>query len=117
LDRWSLAIGIANEYGIVTGYPDGTFRPDARITREEAMAMYQRAMKMTNLIGSDLNQYQSYTDYVEVSSWAETYVKDVLAANVFNGTSVITISPKSNLTYAEAAQAIKNLLVESKLIN
>jgi len=26
-------------------------------------------------------------------------------------------TPKSNLTYAEAAQAIKNLLEESKLIN
>jgi len=38
-------------------------------------------------------------------------------AYVFNGTSATTISPKSNLTYAESAQAIKNLLVESKLID
>jgi hypothetical protein len=29
----------------------------------------------------------------------------------------MTISPKTNLTYGEAAQAIKNLLVKSKLIN
>ena len=41
----------------------------------------------------------------------------VLSANVLNGTTPTTISPKSNLTYAEAAQAIKNLLVESKLVN
>jgi hypothetical protein len=44
-------------------------------------------------------------------------VKEVLAAHVFNGTGAVTILPKANLTYAEAAQAIKNLLVESKLIN
>ena len=113
----TLAILIASEYGIVTGYPDGTFRPDAPITREEAMAMYQRAMKVTKLSGSDTNRYLTYTDFANVSSWATGYVKEVLAAHVFNGTTATTISPKSNLTYAEAAQAIKNLLVESNLIN
>lgn len=113
----TLAILIASEYDIVTGYTDGSFRPDALITREEAMTMYQRAMKITKLVGTDSNRYQSYTDYKEVGSWATPYVQAVLSAHVFNGTTVTTISPKSNLTYAEAAQAIKNLLVESKLIN
>jgi len=113
----TLAILIANEYGIITGYPDGTFRPEAKITREEAMAMYQRAMKVTKLVGTDQNRYQTYTDYKQVGSWATDYVKAVLSAHVFNGTTATTIAPKANLTYAEAAQAIKNLLVESKLIN
>ncbi len=113
----TLAILIASEFGIVSGYPDGTFRPDALITREEAMTMYQRAMKVTKLVGTDINRYQSYTDYKQVSNWASPYVKEVLSAHVFNGNTATTISPKTNLTYAEAAQAIKNLLVESKLIN
>lgn len=113
----TLAILIANEYGIVSGYPDGTFRPDALITREEAMAMYQRAMKVTKLVGTDNDRYQNFTDYKQVGSWATSYVQAVLSAHVFNGTTATTISPKSNLTFAEAAQAIKNLLVESKLIN
>ncbi|WP_169817315.1 hemoblobin-interacting domain-containing protein [Andreesenia angusta] len=113
----TIAILIANEYEIVAGYPDGTFRPDAIITREEAMAMYQRAMNITKLEGTDTNRYKSYSDYNQVGSWAKTYVQAVLSANVLNGTTPTTISPKSNLTYAEAAQAIKNLLVESKLVN
>lgn len=79
--------------------------------------MFQKAMKITKLIGTDKERYQTYTDYTKVSGWATSYVKDVLAAHVFNGTSAKTISPKANLTYAEAAQTIKNLLVESKLIN
>jgi len=111
------AILIANEYGIVSGYPDGTFRPEQQITREEAMAMYQRAMGVTKLTGSDRDRYQNYTDFIQVSSWAEESVKEALSAHVFNGTSATTISPTSNLTYAETAQAIKNLLVGSKLIN
>ncbi len=113
----ALAILIANEYGILTGYPDGTFRPDQQITREEAMVMYSRAMKITRLIGTDLTIYNTYTDYGKVSSWAEPSVIEVLAAHVFNGTSVMTISPKSKLTYAEAAVAIQNLLIKSNLIN
>ncbi len=113
----TLAVLIANEYGIVTGYSDGTFRGDNQITREEAMTMYQRAMKITDLTGTDTNRYQSYTDYGQVSKWATPYVNDVLAAHVFNGTTATTISPKSILTYAESAQAIENLLIESKLIN
>ncbi len=112
-----LAILIANEYGIVTGYPDGTFRPEVLITREEAMVMYQRAMNITKLVGTDENRYKNYTDYNLVGSWAAPHVREVLSVRVFNGTSTTTISPKSNLTYAEAAQAIKNLLVMSKLIN
>jgi len=74
-------------------------------------------MTVTKLVGVDQNRYQNYTDYEQVGSWATTYVKEVLSAHVFNGTTATTISPKANLTYAEAAQAIKNLLVESKLIN
>ena len=113
----TLGILIASEYGIVTGYPDGSFRPEALITREEAMVMYQKAMKITKLVGADTNRYQSYKDFKLVGNWATAYVKEVISAHVFNGTTANTISPKSKLTYGEAAQAIKNLLVESKLIN
>ncbi|GAB6109993.1 DUF4347 domain-containing protein [Fusibacter bizertensis] len=113
----TIAILIANAYGIVNGYIDGTFKPDALISREEAMAMYQNAMKITKLTGMDTTRYENYSDYAQVSSWAKSYVKEVLAAHVFNGDSATRILPKSSLTYAEAAQAIMNLLVESKLIN
>jgi hypothetical protein len=111
------AILTANAYGIVSGYSDGTFRGENPITREEAMTMYQKAMEIARLEGTDESRYQSYTDYETVGNWATPYVREVLSAHVFNGTTATTISPKSNLTYAEAAQAIKNLLVESALIN
>ena len=111
------AILTASEYGVVAGYPDGTFRPEALITRQEAMAMYQRVMEVTNLTGSNPERYKNYKDFKDVNDWAKSDVKEVLSAHVFNGTSETAISPKSNLTCAEALQAIKNLLVESQLIN
>jgi hypothetical protein len=110
-------IVLANQAGIVSGYPDGTFKPNALITRQEAMSMYRRAMVITKLRGAEPGRYQSFNDYDQVSDWARESVKETLSARVFNGTTATTISPKSNLTYAEAAAAIKNLLVKSKLIN
>ena len=38
------AVSWASEHGIVTGYPDGTFRPDDDVTRAQfAMMMYRLA--------------------------------------------------------------------------
>ncbi|MGX8797715.1 Calx-beta domain-containing protein [Fusibacter sp. JL298sf-3] len=113
----ALAIHIANDYGIIKGYLDGNFRPDALITREEAMAMYQRAMTVTKLSGDDKNRYLIYKDFSEVNGWATAYVKEALAAHALDEIAATTVSPKKQLTHAEAAQMIKNLLVESNLIN
>lgn len=43
------AVTQAKEFGLITGYEDGTFRPDNTITREEAMVLLNRAMKLTGL--------------------------------------------------------------------
>jgi hypothetical protein len=45
-DWYCGAVSAAVQYGIIKGYADGTFRPNANITREEAMAMLQRAAKV-----------------------------------------------------------------------
>jgi hypothetical protein len=111
------AITIAVEYDIVSGYPDGTFRPEATITREEAMSMYSRAMLIVKLESTDLNRIMQFDDVSDVAQWAIKDVTSVLGANVFNGRSPNLLEPKSNLTYAEAATAIRNLLIESGLIN
>ncbi|MGB9805106.1 S-layer homology domain-containing protein, partial [Desulfofundulus sp.] len=39
--------------GIVSGYPDGTFRPDRPVTRVEAAAMLARVLQVTGLVGED----------------------------------------------------------------
>lgn len=111
------AIYLANSYGIIKGYPDGTFRGDGLITREEAMAMYVRAMAVANFIGKENERFMGFDDYTQVSEWAKEDVKSVLAARVFNGVSASSLAPKANLTHAEAITAIRNLLTESGLIN
>jgi hypothetical protein len=111
------SIEIASEYGIITGYPDGTFKPNAKISREEAMVMYSRAMDVAGLKEKDFDRIESYTDKESVAGWAYNGVKKTLSAGVFNGKTKDTINPKDSFTCAEAATAIRNLLVASGLIN
>lgn len=42
------AVSIAYEYGIIFGYGNGRFCPDEIITREQAMAIIAREMKITD---------------------------------------------------------------------
>jgi hypothetical protein len=51
-DWYCGAVSAAVQYGIIKGYADGTFRPNANITREEAMAMLQRAAKVAEFTGT-----------------------------------------------------------------
>ncbi|ABR47945.1 cell wall/surface repeat protein [Alkaliphilus metalliredigens QYMF] len=110
-------ITIANEWGIVNGYPDGTFRSDNIITREEAMTMYAKAMDIVKLAELDKDRIFQYKDVSEVAPWAYASVNKTLSAGVFNGREKDMIAPKGTFTHAEAATAIRNLLVESGLIN
>jgi len=48
-DWFAGAVAAARQYGIVSGYADGTFRPNQSITRQEAMVMVARALKLAGL--------------------------------------------------------------------
>lgn len=69
------AISIAAGNGILTGYPDGSFKPDANMTRAEACTMFSRAEKRDlSPIGS-----VSFTD-VPASHWAYKYIMNAAIA-------------------------------------
>lgn len=114
-----LANGIqtASEYNIISGYPDGSFKPNDNISREEAMVMYSRAMNVVDLESINNNRLQSYNDKDTIADWAYNDVQKTISTGIFNGKDVDMIKPKYTLTYAEAATAIRNLLIASKLIN
>ena len=71
------AIAYCAGRGWVNGYPDGTFRPDAPITRAEAAAVVNRVMGRT-LASSDLSGVY-YTD-VPQGHWAYA---DIMTASSY----------------------------------
>lgn len=109
-------IAIAKDWGIINGYPDNTFRPDEKITREDAMLIYASAMELTDCKSNALNKITDYEDLSEISDYALNDVRTVVNSGIFKGRSELYLSPKASLTHAETLAAIRNLLIQSDLI-
>ena len=71
-------IAVCAKRGWINGYPDGSFRPDATITRAEMMAMINRALDRTPKSVSDLlSGMKTWSDNANTGAW---YYLDVQEA-------------------------------------
>lgn len=98
-------IGHMRQFGIITGYSDGSFRPDAPVTRAEFAAIASRFEKLTE--GS-----KSFTD-VPDTYWAARYIDFAATRGWVTGYSDGTFKPEDPITRAEVAAATCRLLERS----
>ncbi|MEW4368910.1 S-layer homology domain-containing protein [Paenibacillus kandeliae] len=114
------AVSTAVEYQLITGFADGTFRPQQQITRAEAMVMLSRAMQLTDLQKSNSSSsesvLQSFTDANTVPAWARSAASATIEAGLFNGQNEKQLAPQKSVTRAEVATLIERLLHQSGLI-
>ncbi|MEK4156823.1 Ig-like domain-containing protein [Paenibacillus sp. FSL R10-2779] len=120
-DWYNSAINTAFAYQLINGFEDGMFRPDEHITREQAMLIIAKAMKITALqtklsVQSADVLLAPFTDSSEVSNWAISGVTDTLQAGIIMGRSSKGLAPKDDMTRAEVAEIVKRLLEKSDLI-
>ncbi|WP_341279616.1 S-layer homology domain-containing protein [Paenibacillus sp. FSL H8-0537] len=106
---------------LISGYSDGTFRPNGLITREEAMIILNRALALTTLATvKDAAEIDSllaaYGDSASVSEYAKAAVASALKNGIVQGADG-SLNPDSNVTRAETAAIVKRLLVKAGLIN
>jgi len=92
------AIEGAVQLGIADGYIDGTFKPNAVISRSEFAVMISRALKL-----SKQSPASSFADQKAIPSWAEEHVNRVVTAGLFGGYSDQTFRGGNNITRAELA--------------
>ena len=80
--------------------------PDNNITREEAFAVLARAFKLSGAATSALDKF---SDKALVSSWATDEAAYLIAAGYIAGSNG-QLNPKQNITRAEFAQIMDNIL-------
>src|SRR5450756_999993 len=96
----------AQAAGYITGYPDGTMKPENPITREEVATIVARIKNLT----SDANAADKYTDASKIGSWSKGQVGAVTSAKIMQGYPDGSFMPQGLITRAEVVEALDNAL-------
>lgn len=121
-DEWFVkAINAANEGGIIKGYEDGSFKPNAPVTRQEVAVMLNRSLKILKLkpeVSDDDVQalIKQFKDGDKIAKWAQKPVATVAQEGIVKGMADGTFAPTKNCTRAEAVVMIKRLLAKANLL-
>lgn len=80
--------------GIINGYPDGSFRPDAYVTRAEAVKIF------SNVLGryQHVDVFKNIGVFKDVSDshWCVNEIRELTVRHVMNGNNVITTDASEN---------------------
>ena len=101
------AIAWAKQAGVVNGYGDGTFAPDADVTREEFAAMVANFAKMVNGYKAPADDaLAGMTDASSVSAWAQESVAWAVENGIMGNGGFV--SAQEDITRADAACMVYN---------
>lgn len=109
------AIGTAAKYSLVNGYINGSFAPNAEITRQEAMAMVQRAAKVAEYTGTNTS-LSLFKDSNAVSAWAKSAAEFNVGSGLIVGSNG-ALRPGDKISRAETATVILRLLQKAELVD
>lgn len=119
-DWYGPIIAEASTQGLILGYADHSFRPDQGITRAEAATIISKAWVLAGkkLPSADevSSALGSIKDQADIQEWARSSMAIALHLNVMRGYEDLSIKPSGLITRAEVATLLRNMLIQSELI-
>ncbi|ACL76656.1 endo-1,4-beta-xylanase [Ruminiclostridium cellulolyticum] len=108
------SVSVAYQKGIVSGYKNGEFKPQAKITRQEAMTIIAKAMKAAgknvNYSADEINKIlKEFKDSNKVAGWAKGSVAACIKAGIVSGKSGKMLAPQENITFSQTESIVKKL--------
>ena len=103
-DWYNNAISTLSNLGVITGYEDGTFRPNASISRAEFVTIATRFFDYTA-------EYEGTFSDVSYSSWYADFVQAAVDMGLVNGYENGTFRPNASITRAEAVAIVNRVLL------
>ena len=104
--RWKTAVYA----GIAKGYNDGTFRPNAPISRQEIACVLVQALGKSQLADSNAQAVTTFGDDHDIAWWSRGYIYVALQQNIVSGYTDNSFDPGRDGTRAEACAMISNFL-------
>ncbi len=102
--------------GLLNGYPDGSFKPNAKITRQELAVMVANALKFRGRDAAELTAEEvnailiGYSDRGQIGSWAKRAAAVVVKSGIVKGRAVDQFAPLATAKRCEAVVMIKQML-------
>lgn len=103
-------LAVGKTLGILKGTGDGTYRPDAAITRQDMMVICARGLRQAGkLAEADAATLNAFSDTGDIAEYARADIADMVAAGLVKGNADGTINPLGNTTRAELAALISRI--------
>lgn len=103
-DYYYDAVKVLGEADVLSGYPDGTFKPYNYVTRAEMAAIVCRMLGRKSDAFNDIEK-TSFND-VSNNSWAKGYINIAVKNGIINGDGNGNFRPDDNVKYEEAVKMI-----------
>ncbi|WP_163853043.1 invasin domain 3-containing protein [Paenibacillus elgii] len=118
---YSGAVAAAKAYGIMDGFGDGTFGPDRKVSRQEAIVTLVRALRLADANsaashGAGQADLTVYADRDQIGGWASDAIRTAIDAGLVNGYGD-ELRPQKSLTRAETAVLIYRMLLQAGFID
>ena len=103
---YARAVAWASAENIVAGFPDGSFRPNEYITREQMAAFF---MKYAAATGAGTYQREDLSQYSDINpnSWSYDALSWAKAVGLLSGVSDTTMAPQATATRAQIAAVLQ----------
>ena len=109
-DWYAQAVNWAASVGVVNGFDDGTFQPNAAITREQMAAILRNYAEYKGIDVTASGDLANYSDAASVSDWAKESVAWAVDQGLISGMTVDTLQPQGLSTRAQVAAVLQRYL-------
>ena len=114
IGKWAKqAVAQAVQTEMINGYEDGSFRPNAHITRAEMAVMIARALKLP----LKANSVTVFADDEAIPQWAKSSVEAIRAIVIASGREGNKFVPNETATRAEAGGHIASDVRKKRRVN
>lgn len=104
-EYYKKALSLCTALGIITGYEDGSIKPDSKVTRAEMASIVLRMLAIRST-----SKYQNgFTDVTE-AHWAADQIQTAQDATIISGMGDGTFMPDGDVLYAQVLVMLVNAL-------
>ena len=99
------ALALCSSLGIISGFEDGSVRPDEKVTRAQMASIVLRMLAMNGT-----SPYQGIFSDVADTHWAASQIQSAYEAKIVSGMGDGTFAPDAEVTYAQVIVMLVNAM-------